>query len=76
MAIFSETRTTRRTSSAPAPAVSLLERKVVRLNATPALARVEAPMSPSSQSSTPLLSNFVDSFKELESYKYVNLLCR
>ncbi|KAF8908037.1 L-Aspartase-like protein [Mucidula mucida] len=27
-------------------------------------------MSPSSQSSTPLLSNFVDSFKELESYKH------
>lgn len=66
MAILSETRTApRRMSSAPPP--GLLDRKVVMLNTSPVIS--EGPIAPSPLPTTTLLSKFVQSFKELESYK-------
>lgn len=66
MPLLSETRTTpRRMSSAPPP--GLLDRKVVMLNTSPIIP--EGPIAPSPLPATTLLSKFVQSFKELESYK-------
>ncbi|KAK0454644.1 L-Aspartase-like protein [Armillaria borealis] len=66
MAILSETRTApRRMSSAPPP--GLLDRKVVMLNTSPVIS--EGPIAPLPLPTTTLLSKFVQSFKELESYK-------
>ncbi len=66
MAILSETRTApRRMSSAPPP--GLLDRKVVMLNTSTVIP--EGPVAPSPLPTTTLLSKFVQSFKELETYK-------
>ncbi|KAK0460937.1 L-Aspartase-like protein [Desarmillaria tabescens] len=68
MAILSETRTApRRMSSAPPP--GLLDRKVVMLNTSPVNTIAEYPIAPSSLPTATLLSKFVQSFKDLESYK-------
>jgi phenylalanine ammonia-lyase len=66
MAILSETRTApRRMSSAPPP--GLLDRKVVMLNTSTVIP--EGLVAPSPLPTTTLLSKFVQSSKELETYK-------
>ncbi|KAK0212526.1 L-Aspartase-like protein [Desarmillaria ectypa] len=68
MTILSETRTApRRMSSAPPP--GLLDRKVVMLNTSPVTTIAEVLIAPSPLPTATLLSKFVQSFKDLESYK-------